>query len=482
MNKPPIYLDYAATTPMDPRVAAQMGEWLGGGKFGNAASAHVYGQAARAAVELARAQVAALIGAPAREIVWTSGATESNNLAILGVARGAARAGAGTTRRHVITSRTEHKSVLDPCAQLEREGFKLTYLEPDRDGIIAAATLQAALRDDTLLVSIMHVNNETGVVQDIAALGALCHERGVLFHVDAAQSSGKLPINVAELPVDLLSISAHKLYGPQGIGALYVRTERRAGMQALIFGGGHERGLRSGTLPVHQIVGFGTASEIAAGELSAEVLRLRALRERLHEGIAQLPDVLLNGHPIKNVPGILNLSFPGVQGESLVAGLKELALSSSAACNSDSDEPSYVLRSLGRDAEAAQAALRFSIGRFTTDADIDRAIAAARREVLRLRALAPEPASAGAAVPGTRVQFQLACQNGRIQRATHRSYGCPYTLAVADWLCAQLPGRSAANPGLGGPLDWAQKLSIPSERLGRLLVVEDALNLALTRP
>jgi cysteine desulfurase len=475
VNKCPIYLDYAATTPLDPRVAAQMGEWLGGGKFGNAASVHVYGQAARAAVELARAQVAALIGAPAREIVWTSGATESNNLAILGVARGA-------TRRHVITSRTEHKSVLDPCAQLEREGCKLTYLEPDLDGIITAATLQAALRDYTLLVSIMHVNNETGVVQDIAALGAVCHERGVLFHVDAAQSSGKLPINVAELPVDLLSISAHKLYGPQGMGALYVRTEHRAGMQALIFGGGHERGLRSGTLPVHQIVGFGAACELAAGELSAEALRLRALRERLYANIAQLPDVLLNGHPTKNVPGILNLSFLGVQGESLVAGLKELALSTSAACNSDSDEPSYVLRSLGRDADSAQAALRLSIGRFTTAADIDVAIAVVRREVQRLRALTPESPGDGAAVSGTRVQFQLECRNGLIQRAAHRTYGCPYTLTVADWLCAQLTGRSAANHGLGGPLDWAQKLSVPPERLGRLLVVEDALNLALTRP
>jgi cysteine desulfurase len=481
VNDRPIYLDYAATTPLDPRVAAQMAEWLGGGNFGNAASMHDYGRAARAAVEHARMQVAALIGAPAREIVWTSGATESNNLAILGVARGHSGA-ARATRRHVISARTEHKSVLDPCAQLEREGFKLTYLEPDHNGIIAPATLQAALRADTLLVSIMHVNNETGVAQDIAALGAVCRAREVMFHVDAAQSAGKLPVNVAELAVDLLSLSAHKLYGPQGIGALYVRTEHRAGMQALIFGGGHERGLRSGTLPVHQIVGFGAACEFAASGLPAEAARLRAMRERLYRSMATLPDVLLNGHLTQNVPGVLNLSFPGVQGESLVAGLKELALSTSAACNSDSDEPSYVLRSLGRDAEAAQAALRFSFGRFTTDADIDATIVAVRREVLRLRALAPEPSSGGAAVPGTRVAFKLDILAGRVASATHRSYGCPYTLAVADWLCTQLPGRFAADPALGGPLDWAQALSIPPERLGRLLVVEDALNLALTRP
>ncbi len=478
MNERPIYFDYAATTPIDPFVAAQMGEWLGGGKVGNAASVHVYGQAARAAVERARAQVAALIGAPASEIVWTSGATESNNLAILGVVRGYS----GAQRRHVVTARTEHKSVLDAGAQLEREGFKLTYLEPDREGVITPAALRDALHADTLLVSIMHVNNETGVVQDIAALGSLCHERGVLFHVDAAQSVGKLPINVAELPVDLLSISAHKLYGPQGIGALYVRTEQRARMQPLVFGGGHERGLRSGTLPVHQLVGFGAACELAKRELPVEAARLRALRERLSRGIALLPDVLLNGHPVQNVPGILNFSFLGVDGESLVAGLQELALSTSAACNSDSDEPSYVLRSLGRDAATAQAALRFSIGRFTTEADIDVAIAAVHREVRRLRALVPEASAGGARVPGTWVVFTLSIETGRVTSASYRAYGCPYTLAVADWLVAQLPGRLAVDHGLGGPLAWARVLSIPPERLGRLLVIEDALNLALTRP
>jgi cysteine desulfurase len=475
MNAAPIYLDYAATTPLDPRVAERMRPWLGE-RFGNAASAHVYGQAANAAVEQARAQLAALLGAPPRELVFTSGATESNNLAILGVARGREK-----SRRHVVTMRTEHKSVLDPCRQLEREGYSISYLEPDHDGILTASALQAVLRADTSLVSIMHVNNETGVVQDIAGLGAVCRERGIIFHVDGAQSVGKLPIDLTVLPVDLLSVSAHKLYGPQGIGALYVRTEQRAAMVPLIFGGGHERGLRSGTLPVHQIVGFGAACDIASRELAGEALRVRVLRQRLYQGLADLPNVLLNGHPTQCVPGILNLSFPGVQGEALVAGLAELALSTSAACNSDSDEPSYVLRSLGRDAEAAQAALRFSLGRFTTGSEIDQTVAAVQREVGRLRALAPAPGE-GVAVPGTRVHFQLQCRGGRIERASHRSYGCPYTLAVADWLAGQLPGRSTTDPGLGGPLEWASALAVPPERLGRLLVIEDALNLALTRP
>ena len=384
-------------------------------------------------------------------------------------------------RGHLLTSRTEHKSVLDPCQQLEREGCSVSYLEPGPEGIIAPDALRAALRDDTRLVSIMHVNNETGVLQAIAELGALCRERGVVFHVDGAQSVGKLPINLAALPFDLLSVSAHKLYGPQGIGALYVRTEQRAALLPLIFGGGHERGLRSGTLPVHQIVGFGAACDIATRELAGEALRMRELRQRLYQGFADLPDVLLNGHATQCVPGILNLSFPGVQGEALVAGLAELALSTSAACNSDSDEPSYVLRSLGRDAEAAQAALRFSLGRFTTEAEIDQAVAAVRREVGRLRALAPAPGE-GVVVPGTRVHFQLQCRAGRIERASQRTYGCPDTLAVADWLVGQLPGRATADLGLGGPLEWAKALAVPPERLGRLLVIEDALNLALTRP
>jgi cysteine desulfurase len=481
MSSMPIYLDYAATTPLDARVVARMQAWLGeGAQYGNAASAHAYGQRASAAVETARAQVAALIGATGREMVWTSGATEANNLALLGVARGAASRRAA--RRHLVTARTEHKSVLDPCRQLEREGFVVSYLEPDTAGLISCDTLSAALRPDTLLVSIMHANNETGVVQDIAALGALCAERGVALHVDAAQSAGKLPVDVGTLPVDLLSLSAHKLYGPQGIGALYVRTAQRAALQPLLFGGGHERGLRSGTLPVHQLVGFGAAAELAATMLSEESTRIRALREHLYAGIATLPELLLNGHATQRLPGILNVSFPGVQGESLLAGLKELAISASAACNSDSDEPSYVLRSLGRDPEAAQAALRFSIGRFTTEMDIGTAIAAVQREVVRLRALAPEPGSEGASAPGTRLRFELAVQDGLIQSASHRSYGCPHTLAVADWLAARLPGRAVAKVGLGGPLQWAEALSVPADRLGRLLIVEDALNAALNAP
>ncbi len=297
MSTLPIYMDYAATTPLDPRVLERMQPWLGQ-RLGNAASAHSFGRQAHAAVERARAQLAALIGAPETELVWTSGATESNNLALLGVMR--------AQRGHVITSRTEHKSVLDPCRQLEREGHTLTYLEPDREGLISPARLQAALRDDTRLVSIMHVNNETGVAQDIAALGAICRDRGVIFHVDGAQSVGRLAVNVADWPVDLLSISAHKLYGPQGIGALFVRTGHRAAMQPLIFGGGHERGLRSGTLPVHQIVGCGAACEVAAQELAAEGPRVRALRDRLYLGLADLPDLLRNGHATQNAESVVS--------------------------------------------------------------------------------------------------------------------------------------------------------------------------------
>jgi cysteine desulfurase len=379
----------------------------------------------------------------------------------------------------VLTSRIEHKSVLDPCRQLAREGFAIGFLEPGSDGLIDVDALATMLRDDTLLVSIMHANNETGVVQDIARIGALCRARGVPLHVDAAQSAGKIPLDMASMPVDLLSISAHKLYGPQGIGALYVRTEQRAAMQPLIFGGGHERGLRSGTLPVHQIVGCGVACELAAQQLERDAVRMTALRERLYAGLGDLPGVLLNGHATQRLPGILNLSFQGVQGESLIAGLGELAVSGSAACNSDSDEPSYVLRSLGRDAETAQASLRFSLGRATTAAEIEVAITAVRREVLRLRALAPRAGEAGAEVPGTRVRFELEVSGDHIREARFQAYGCPWTLSVCDWLAAELAGRSLADPLPGAPLAWAERLHVPPDRLGRLLVVEDALRAAL---
>jgi cysteine desulfurase len=385
VNPSPVYLDYAATTPVDPRVAAVMAECLTQeGIFGNPASQHHYGRLARARVEMARAQVAALIGASAPQVIWTSGATESNNLAILGTARAAAGRG-----KHIVTSRTEHKAVLDPCRRLEQEGFRVSYLTPARDGLIDPLQVRDAIAADTVLVSIMHANNEIGVLQDIDTMARYCRERGVPMHVDAAQSAGKLAIDVARIEVDLLSLTAHKLYGPKGIGALYVSAPRRAQLQPLIFGGGHERGLRSGTLAVHQIVGFGLACELCASQGSEDGRRIEALRARLWEGLRSIEGVLLNGHATRRVAGILNVSFPGVEGESLLLGLPELALSTGSACNSDSDEPSYVLRALGRDTELAQSSLRFSLGRFSRAEDIELALTAVRREVGRLRAVAP---------------------------------------------------------------------------------------------
>ena len=483
----PIYLDYAATTPVDPRVAARMVECLGAeGVFGNPASTHAYGRAARARVEAARTQLAALIGARATDVIYTSGATEANNLAILGLVRGA-RGGRAAQGLHVISSRTEHKAVLDPCRQLEREGFAVTFLTPADDGRVSPEQLREALRPETVLVSLMHANNETGAIQDVAAFGSLCRAHGAAFHVDAAQSAGKLPIDVAAMGIDLLSFTAHKLYGPKGIGALYVHPARRVSVLPLMFGGGHERGLRSGTLPVHQIVGFGAACELAAADMALEPPRLAALRARLWEGIGSLPGALPNSPARDCLPGILNVSFGGIEGESLLFGLGELALASGSACNSDSDEPSYVLRALGRDRETAQSALRFSLGRGTGAADIDLAVAAVRREVLRLQALArgaEEPPGAAVGEAGTReqgtwVRFMLNTSGELIAGASHQAYGCPQTLAVCEWLTAQLPGRSWRDPALGGPLDWVRTLGVPADRLTRLLVVEDALRAAL---
>jgi cysteine desulfurase len=380
----PIYMDYAATSPVDPRVAEAMAGCLTReGVFGNPASMHPFGQVARARVEQARAQVGALIHAPAPQLVWTSGATESNNLAILGTARAMAKHG-----RHLISVRTEHKSVLDPCKRLELEGFQVSYLDTDRDGLVDPHQLHELLRDDTVLVSVMHANNEIGVLQDIESIGAICQARGVPLHVDAAQSAGKIQIDVRHLNCDLLSFTAHKLYGPKGIGALYFTQARRALLQPLIFGGGHERGLRSGTLPVHQIVGFGLACELAASSCASDAAHCERLRARLWAGLSRIDGVLANGHPLRRVASILNLSFAGVEGESLLMGLTELAVSTGSACNSDSDEPSYVLRALGRDTELAQSSLRFSVGRFSSEVEIDIAIAAVTREVKRLRAAA----------------------------------------------------------------------------------------------
>jgi len=384
--KLPIYLDYAATTPVDPRVAEKMIQCLTpDGNFGNPASrSHLFGWKAEEAVETARRQVADLLGADPREIVWTSGATESDNLAIKGVAHFYSKKG-----KHIITSKIEHKAVLDPCRQLEREGFEVTYLEPDSNGLITPQQVSDALRDDTILVSLMHVNNEIGTVTDIAAIGEIARAKGVLFHVDAAQSVGKLPINMDEMKVDLLSVCAHKIYGPKGVGALYVRRKPRVRLEALIHGGGHERGMRSGTLPTHQIVGMGEAFRIAGEEMAAETARLEALRERLWAGVQDMEEVHLNGSDVQRVPGIVNISFAFVEGESLLMSIKDLAVSSGSACTSASLEPSYVLRALGLNDELAHSSIRFSLGRFTTEEEVDYATDQVRNAVSKLRELSP---------------------------------------------------------------------------------------------
>jgi cysteine desulfurase len=385
MNSP-VYLDYAATTPVDPRVAQVMAQYLTGeGIFGNPSSAsHAYGREAAQHLEAARADVAALIGAAPECMVFTSGATEADNLAILGVARG--RAGFG---RHLVSMRTEHKAVLDACRRLEKEGFELSWVAPAADGLVDPAAVAAALRPDTQLVSIMHANNELGVIQDIPAIAAACRERGVLLHTDAAQSAGRLPMDVAELGADLVSLSAHKLYGPKGVGALYVAARARPWVQPLLLGGGQERGLRPGTVPLHQVAGFAAAARLVRDEGSADAQRCAALAGRLSAQLASLPGLRFNGHPGRRLPGFLSVSVEGVEGESLLAGLGELALSSGSACDSALAEPSYVLRAIGLSSGLAQATLRISLGRFSTEADVDLAAAAIRREVVRLRAVAP---------------------------------------------------------------------------------------------
>jgi cysteine desulfurase len=380
----PIYLDYAATTPVDPRVVQRMVPYLYE-QFGNPASrSHAYGWAAEEAVEIARENVAALIGADPREIAWTSGATESNNLAIKGAAQ--FHQGKG---RHLITLKTEHKSVLDTMRELERTGFEVTYLDVQANGLLDIEVLKAALRPDTILVSTMLVNNEIGVIQDVAAIGALCRSRGILFHVDAAQASGKVAIDLAHWPVDLMSLSAHKTYGPKGIGALYVRRKPRVRIEAQMHGGGHERGLRSGTLPTHQIVGMGEAYRLAREAWGHENERVRALRDRLLAALQAIPEVRVNGDLEQRVPHNLNVSFQFVEGESLLMGMKDIAVSSGSACTSASLEPSYVLRALGLSDEIAHSSIRFSIGRFTTESDIDRAVAQVKGTVERLRSLSP---------------------------------------------------------------------------------------------
>jgi cysteine desulfurase len=380
----PIYMDYGATNPVDQRVVDAMIPWLRE-HFGNPASrSHAWGWEAEAAVEKAREQVAELIGADPREIVWTSGATESNNLALKGAAHFYKTRG-----KHLITVKTEHKAVLDTTRELERQGFEVTYLDVQEDGLLDLDKLRAAMRPDTIVVSVMFVNNEIGVIQDIPAIGAMCRERGIIFHVDAAQATGKVAIDLKTLPVDLMSLASHKTYGPKGIGALYVRRKPRVRIEAQMHGGGHERGMRSGTLPTHQIVGMGEAFRIAREEMGTESERIRMLSKRLLRGLSDIEQTFLNGHPDKRVPHNVNMSFNFVEGESLIMGIKGIAVSSGSACTSASLEPSYVLRALGRSDELAHSSLRMTIGRFTTEEEIDYVVSTLKDRVAKLRELSP---------------------------------------------------------------------------------------------
>jgi len=380
----PIYMDYGATTPVDPRVVDAMVPWLRE-HFGNPASrSHAWGWEAEEAVEKARVQVAELVGADPREIVWTSGATESNNLGLKGAAQFYKTRG-----KHLITVKTEHKAVLDTMRELERQGFEVSYLDVQEDGLLDLDKFKAALRPDTILVSVMLVNNEIGVIQDIPAIGAICRERNIIFHVDAAQATGKVQIDLTALPVDLMSLASHKTYGPKGIGALYVRRKPRVRIEAQMHGGGHERGMRSGTLPTHQIVGMGEAFRIAREEMAAEGERIRGLQQRMLRGLSDIEQVFVNGHVDRRVPHNLNMSFNFVEGESLIMGIKGIAVSSGSACTSASLEPSYVLRALGRSDELAHSSLRMTIGRFTTAEEIDHAVGLIRDRVAKLRELSP---------------------------------------------------------------------------------------------
>jgi cysteine desulfurase len=384
MLKFPIYLDYSATTPVDPRVAEQMIPWLVE-KFGNPASrSHAYGWDAEKAVEEAREQVARLVNADAKEIIWTSGATESNNLAIKGAAQFYQGKG-----KHIVTVKTEHKAVLDTTRELERHGFEVTYLDPQENGLVDLDQFKAALRPDTILASVMYVNNEIGVIQPIERMGEICREKSVIFHVDAAQATGKVAIDLGKLKVDLMSFSAHKTYGPKGIGALYVRRKPRIRLEAQMHGGGHERGLRSGTLATHQIVGMGEAFRLAREEMATENERIRMLRDRLWKGLSDIEQVFLNGDMEARVPHNLNISFAFVEGESLMMAIKDVAVSSGSACTSASLEPSYVLRALGRQDELAHSSIRFTIGRFTTEEEIDYTITLLHRQISKLREMSP---------------------------------------------------------------------------------------------
>ena len=496
----PVFLDHASTTPLDPAVADAMAECLRGSDTqGNASSAtHALGRAASARIEQARVEVAALLGAAPSDIVFTSGATEADNLALLGIARGRADLG-----RHLVVARTEHKAVIDPARALAKHGFEVTWLEPDAAGRITPQSVATALRPDTQLVSVMHANNETGLINDIAGIAAVCHAQGVLLHSDAAQSAGKLPLYVTALGADLLSVSAHKMYGPKGIGALVVTAAARPWLEPLMYGGPQERGLRPGTPATHQAVGFGKAAALAAGRLEDDAAHAASLAAGFLARLEGLPGLRFNQaapdpaapDPTAptGLPGLLSISVEGVEGESLLAGLSEVAVSSGAACDSASGEPSYVLRALGLAPELAQATLRIMFGRHNRPADADLAAAALRRTVLALRAAdapgAPEgegwvAGEAGRVREGTRVRCYLrADPAGRISAVEWRIFGCPQTRAVAAGLEESLQGRTAAEAAaaVGTPAGWAARHSVPTEKLGRLLRVEDALRQALDR-
>ncbi len=482
----PIFLDHASTTPIDPAVAAAMAEVLEGelGLGNPSSSTHAYGRAAAVVVDAARAEVAALIGARAEEIVFTSGATESDNLAILGLARGRADRG-----RHLVTSRTEHKAVLDPVRQLEKRGWQVSWLTPERDGRIDPAAVAAALRPETQCVSIMHANNETGVVQDIAAIAAVCRARDVFLHCDAAQTAGRLSLDVESLGVDLLSISAHKLYGPKGVGALWVSPRVRPWIEPLMWGGGHERGLRPGTLATHQIVGFGHAAARVREHRATEAPRLEALAAQFRAGLADLEGLRWNDHPVHRLPGLVSLSIEGVEGESLIDALPTIAVSSGAACDSASGEPSYVLRAQGVPTELAQSTLRIAFGRFNTEPDVVTAIAAIREAIgiLRARDVPGAPSGsgwtageAGSLREGARIRcfLRLDAQQ-RISAIEFRAVTCPGVWQILEWLRTDMMGRSIAAPTDGGPRDWAQRFQLPTAKLGRLLRVEEAVRAAL---
>lgn len=487
--RPPIYLDYAASTPVAPEVVAAMTAVLGSPELAAnpAAGSHLPGRRAAAVVEHARQQVADLIHAAPEEVIFTSGATEADNLAIIGTARFLLAQG-----RHLITALTEHKAVLESCRYLVTQGWRVTWVRTNADGVVDPATLAAALTPDTVLVSLMHANNETGAVQDVAAIGQACRQRGVLLHVDAAQSAGRLPIDVRAQNIDLLSLSGHKAYGPKGIGALFIDRERVRRVEPLMFGGGQERGLRPGTLPTHQVVGLGAAFETAGSRLEADRLQVKRLRDRLWAHLGSIPGVLLNGPLVRSSGHILNVSVEGVEGESLHAGLSGLAVASGSACSSLTDEPSYVLRALGRSAALARSSVRFSFGRATSSDDIDRAAEIFGSTVAGLRRRAPQSARSGAPaseIPGTLlargeagstevgtwVVFDAWVQDGRVARLASQVYGCPDTQAACDLAGQLLTGGPVAGLGTLDPLALGANLGISAEKSARLLIIQDAL-------